>query len=51
MLYYDRIDVAKGIDVIRPANQKSAIFVIIDIFQIKRLNLKQMSAMDAMSYQ
>ena len=41
----------KALMLIRPANQKSAIFVIIDIFQIKRLNLKQMSAMDATSYQ
>ena len=31
MLYYDRIDVSEGIDVIRQVNQKSAIFVTISI--------------------
>ena len=31
MLYYDRIDVSEGIDVIRQVNQKSAIFATISI--------------------
>ena len=31
MLYDDRTDVSKGIDVIRQANQKSVIFVTIGI--------------------
>ena len=35
---------------IRQVNQKSAIFVITSIFQIKGLNFNQMSAMDAMTY-
>ena len=32
MIYYDRIDVSEGIDVIRQANEKSAILVTIGIF-------------------
>ena len=32
MLYYDRIDVSKWIDVNKKTNQKSVIFVIIGIF-------------------
>ena len=31
-LYYDRIDVSEGTDVIRPSNQKIAIFASIAIF-------------------
>ena len=37
MLYCDRIGVSEGIDVIRQANQKSAIFVTFGNFQINRL--------------
>ena len=35
---------------IRQANQKTAIFVTIDIFSIKTLNLKQIFATDVMIY-
>ena len=31
MLYYDRIDVSQGIDVIKEVHQKSVIFVTIGI--------------------
>ena len=47
MLYYDRIDVS---EVIRQANQKSAIFATIGIFWIKGLSFNQMSTMDALIY-
>ena len=32
MLYYDRIDVSEGIDVNKPMNEKSVIFVTTGIF-------------------
>ena len=32
MLYYDTIDVSEGIDVIRQANQKNAVFLTISSF-------------------
>ena len=32
MLYCDRIDVSEGIDINKKVNQKSLIFVTIDIF-------------------
>ena len=47
MLYYAFLN---GLVVIILANQKSAIFVTIDIFWIKPLNFNQMSAIDVMIY-
>ena len=46
MLCSDRTDVSKGIDVNKKANQKSAIFVTIEIFQIKILNFNHMYPVD-----
>ena len=49
MLYDDRIDM-KEMMLIRQANQKSAIFVIIATFQMKDLSSNHMYAIDAMIY-
>ena len=43
MLYFDGIDVSKGIDLIKQVYQKSVIFVTIDIFYIIDLKFNQMS--------
>ena len=40
----------KELMLIKQANQKSAIFVTIAVFQIKTLNFNKMSAIDAMIY-
>ena len=50
MLYYDRIDISEGIDLIRQANQKSTIFVTIGIFWTKGLSFNYMYAGNAMVY-
>ena len=50
MLYFDRTEFLKELMSIRQANQKSVIFATIGVFEIKDLNFKQMSAIDAMIY-
>ena len=53
MLYYDRIDASKGIDVlmlIRQVDQKSVIFVTNCFFLIIVLSVNQMTAIDVMIY-
>ena len=50
MLYDDRIDVFKGIDINNTSASKECDFVTFVIFQIKGLNFNQMPAMDVMMY-
>ena len=42
MLYYDRIDVAERIDLIKQMHQKSVIFVANGIFETKCLSFHHM---------
>ena len=46
ILYFDRIEILKELMLIRQANKKSALFVIIGIFQKKRLRFNLMFATD-----
>ena len=46
MLYYDRINVSKRVEI----NQKSVIFVTIAIFQITDSNLNNIHAIDIIIY-
>ena len=50
MLYFSRIEISEGIDLVKQVHQKNVIFVTIGIFQIKFLSFSQMSAKDAMIY-
>ena len=51
VLYFSRLDVSDRLMLIRQANQKSAIIVVVGNFYIKALCFNQMSAMDAMIYE
>ena len=46
ILYFDRIEILKELMLMRQANKKSALFVIIGIFQKKRLSFNLMFATD-----
>ena len=46
ILYFDRIEILKELMLIRQANKKSALFVIIGIFQKRRLSFNLMFATD-----
>ena len=48
MIYSDRIDVSKGIDVNKTGKSKELIFATNGTFKINGLHFNQMSAMDAM---
>ena len=50
--YYILIELTflKKLMLTKQVNQKSAIFITIDAFEIKGLSFNQMSAMDAMIY-
>ena len=50
MLYYDRIDVSKGIDVNKSKKQESVIFFTIGIFSIKGLSFSWMFAICSTMY-
>ena len=48
MLEYDKINIPEGIDISTKMHQKSVIFVIIGIFQIKTLNMNHIFATASM---
>ena len=50
MLYYDRTEFSKEIDVGKTNCQKSTIFVTIGIFQIMDLSFNQMYVMNVIIY-
>ena len=50
MLYYDRIDISEGLDVIKQGHQKSGTFVTIGIFLIIILSFNQITAIDVIIY-
>ena len=50
MLQYEKIDVAEGIDIIKPVHQKNICFVAIGILKMLDLNLNHMFAINVMMF-